>query len=401
MLKEAPSQPTDEVGCSRASLSCSARINSRRTRRVWPRQHRLSTPRRGRPLLPRLDDSATRLDASYAYLSTVGRDEARAAPSEEWLRDNFHVVQDQIRAIRQDLPRSYYLELPKLADGPFEGYPRVYVLARELIVHTAGRFDLQTLVGFAAAYQRVAALDRRNLGDPDHAAARAGRGAAAARRRDVVEARAKPRVCAAMAGASPIADDCDRTGIIRRASRGRPDQSGRLPAAFVVELLQWLRDQPRRPHRPGRRCIERSRPRETRRRRCCGASTSARRPTRSAIGNIISSMRLLSSIDWPLFFERVSLVEQRAARRSGGRVRGDGLLRRAIAIAIRSRSWPSGPRRSESDVARRAVALAEEAIACRARRSDRRHHVGYYLISRGRFALEREVGYRPTHPGAV
>ena len=29
-----------------------------------------------------------------------------------------------------------------------------------------------------------------------------------------------------------------------------------------------------------------------------------------AIGNIITTMRLLSSIDWPLFFERVSLVEQ-------------------------------------------------------------------------------------------
>ena len=27
---------------------------------------------------------------------------------------------------------------------------------------------------------------------------------------------------------------------------------------------------------------------------------------------------------------------------------------------------------------------------------DRRHHVGYYLISRGRFALEADVGYPPT-----
>ena len=27
---------------------------------------------------------------------------------------------------------------------------------------------------------------------------------------------------------------------------------------------------------------------------------------------------------------------------------------------------------------------------------DRRHHVGYYLISRGRFQLERLIGYRPT-----
>ncbi len=38
------------------------------------------------------------------------------------------------------------------------GYPRVYAFARELITHTAGRLDLQTLVDFATAYQRVAPL---------------------------------------------------------------------------------------------------------------------------------------------------------------------------------------------------------------------------------------------------
>ena len=32
------------------------------------------------------------------------------------------------------------------------------MLARELIAHTAGRFDLETLVDFAAAYQRGAPL---------------------------------------------------------------------------------------------------------------------------------------------------------------------------------------------------------------------------------------------------
>src|SRR5690606_40078361 len=56
------------------------------------------------------------------------------------------------------LPRKYYLELPKLADGPFEGYPRVYLLARELIAHTAGRLDLDTIVDFTTAYQRASTL---------------------------------------------------------------------------------------------------------------------------------------------------------------------------------------------------------------------------------------------------
>jgi len=77
-----------------------------------------SRPRRGRPLLPRLDESADRLEGIYRSLSAAARADPQNVGSEDWLRDNYHVVQDQIRDIRQHLPRRYYAELPKLADGP-------------------------------------------------------------------------------------------------------------------------------------------------------------------------------------------------------------------------------------------------------------------------------------------
>src|SRR5262245_37430030 len=115
-------------------------------------------PSRGRPLLPRLDKSADRLEQAYRFLSSIARTDPQPVGSEDWLRDNYHAVQDQIREIRQDLPRKYYIELPKLADGPFAGYPRVYLIARELVAHTAGRLDLETLVDFATAYQTVGPL---------------------------------------------------------------------------------------------------------------------------------------------------------------------------------------------------------------------------------------------------
>src|SRR6185436_14035618 len=109
--------------------------------------HTLSAdPRRARPLLPRLDASATRLEEAYQFLSTIARSDPQPVASEDWLRDNYHLVQDQVREVRQDLPRKFYLELPKLADGPYRGYPCVYLIARELIAHTAGRFDVDTLV---------------------------------------------------------------------------------------------------------------------------------------------------------------------------------------------------------------------------------------------------------------
>ena len=79
-------------------------------------------PARGRPLIPLLDEDAQLLDEAYDFLSAATRT-AQPIPSEDWLRDNHHVVQDQVRAVRQDLPRKYYLELPKLADGRVRRLP--------------------------------------------------------------------------------------------------------------------------------------------------------------------------------------------------------------------------------------------------------------------------------------
>ena len=81
-------------------------------------------PRRARPLLPRLDESAAKLEEAYQYLSTVARKDPQTVASEDWLRDNYHIVQDQVREVRQDLPRKFYIELPKLGPPkPGEGRP--------------------------------------------------------------------------------------------------------------------------------------------------------------------------------------------------------------------------------------------------------------------------------------
>src|SRR5208283_185299 len=53
---------------------------------------------------------------------------------------------------------SYYRQLPKLAGGPLEGYPRVYGIAWAFVAHTDSRFDFDTLSRFVRAYQRVQPL---------------------------------------------------------------------------------------------------------------------------------------------------------------------------------------------------------------------------------------------------
>src|SRR5207302_5659613 len=59
---------------------------------------------------------------------------------------------------RQDLPPSFYRVLPKLGNGPFEGYPRVLGVAWAFVAHTDSRFDPESLRSFVRAYQRVQPL---------------------------------------------------------------------------------------------------------------------------------------------------------------------------------------------------------------------------------------------------
>ena len=396
MLKEAP-PPTAEPPIAQpkpaddtAQLFTQDQLEAYGTRLALT--HRLAdNPRRGRPLLPRLDESAERLDVAYAYLSTVGRGDAQPVASEQWLGDNHHVVQDQVREIRQDLPRRYYQQLPKLADGPMQGYPRIYLLARELIGHTAGRIDLETVIDFVSAYQRASPL---SIGETWAVPIMLRLALIEELRRladSVVVARESREKARAWHEAHADAEEWTPRTIRKLLDDGRLED-GRLPAAFVVELLQWLRDQPSTA--PAWHALQRALQEQ-------GDSADEmlrlehqhQAADQLAISNAITSMRRASAIDWTLFFERVSVVEH--------------VLRDDPAGAYAAMDFPTRDRyrhsieqlasrshQPEVAIAQRAIELARGAIASEPLH-DRQHHVGYYLISRGRFRLERDVGYRP------
>ena len=350
-------------------------------------------PSRARPLLPKLEHSGARLDGAYLFLSATARPDEQPVGAEEWLRDNHHIVQDQVRDVRQHLPRKYYLELPKLAEGPFEGYPRVYLLARELIAHTAGRIDLETIADFTSAYQRISPL---TIGETwavpimlrlalVEELDRLAEGVVGARRSRAVAKGWHPRLSST--------DQWDERGIAPVLESGR-DQDGHLAPAFVVELLEWLRDQPSTAaafSQALHRALEAQNDSAEEMLRLEHQREAA---DQLAIGNAITSMRLLSSIDWTIFFERTSLVER--------------ILRQDPAGAYPQMDFPTRDRyrHAVEGLAKRAriseIAVAQTVVdrAVEARQHDpshdRRHHVGYYLISRGRFGLEQAINYRPT-----
>ena len=62
------------------------------------------------------------------------------------------------RQVDEDLPRGFVRHLPELASGPAKGLPRIYALARALVLGRSLDFDVTALRRFVERYQEVSPL---------------------------------------------------------------------------------------------------------------------------------------------------------------------------------------------------------------------------------------------------
>ena len=83
--------------------------------------------------------------------------------SAEWLLDNFYLVQQTCRQIREDMPSNFYRQLPKRDAGPLQDYPRVYAIAQKLIVMRKAHLDLEYITRFVHLYQNLTQLTMGEL----------------------------------------------------------------------------------------------------------------------------------------------------------------------------------------------------------------------------------------------
>jgi cyclic beta-1,2-glucan synthetase len=363
---------------------------------------------RGQPLLARLHETRGILDDAYARLSAAAAAGADVGPAGEWLLDNYHVVREHVREVRESLPRSYYRELPKLASGPLRGYPRMYEIAVTLIAHTEGRINSENVELFVGAFQQGAAF---SLGELWALPAMLRLGLIEnARRMALRTVQRLDEVEDADRWAARIHDAHAKGGPALGAAfdelvHGHPPLTAIFVSRFLhqlrlagdtftplVWLEQWLAED-------GLSAEE-------------AAARSAQRLalTQVVTANSITSLRAIAHMDWRSFVERQSGME--AVLRedpSGFYARMTFATRdryRHVVELIAKRT-----RLDEKKVARHAVELARAAGGNGA--SDaRRAHVGYYLIDEGLADLEREVRYRPAlqerlhrsvlrHPNAV
>ena len=346
-------------------------------------------PARVLPLPTRLSDNAAVLLKAYRASAAELEGGRSVVPAAEWLLDNYHLVEEQIREIRVDLPSGYYRQLPKLAEGPFAGYPRVFGLAWAFVAHTDSHFDPQTLRRFIAAYQQVQPLLIGELW------------AVAITLRIVLIENLRRLADQITAGQRSRADaDALASRLLAPGGFKSALEVGARPAeplseVFAAQLAKQLRDQDPKTTPALGWLEEKLRLQGSSMDEVVQHALQRLAASNVTVRNVITSMRLISDVDWAELFESVSLVDERL-RGASAFAGMDFSTRNLYRSAIEQLAWRSTP--SELEVAGLALdaARAAQATAVTAEEAERTGDPGYHLIAEGRPAFEEMIGFRPA-----
>jgi cyclic beta-1,2-glucan synthetase len=357
-------------------------------------------------LLQRFRQNGRILQSAHHRIALMAQGKVPLTPDAEWLLDNFYIVQDVLLEVRQDLPRGYYRELPKLVHGALAGYPRTFALALGLVAHTDSSLSEAHITRFVQAYQSAAPLTIGELW-------------AVPTMLRLVLLENLRRLSVQMLRAWD--DRGQAEGWLERHLKSCGE--GELPALclpetdplkdpFCVRLLQSLRDQGPR----AAACLQQ-----------VEADLSARgihvnevlrrehqrqAVNQVSVGNCVTSLRLLTALDWNNFFETTSLVEAVLQDDpAGAYARQDFATRDRYRQAVERLARRSG--HTELQVAEQVVGLARQGIEEAGGEEDSpQGHVGYYLVGPGQQGFRARLGYRPrlrerllegalAHPHAV
>jgi len=273
----------------------------------------------GPGLLERFERNSHDLFATHRRITECYARRESLTGEAEWLFDNFHIVRDALREIRTDLPHGYYHNLPKLAGGPLRGWPRVYRLALELVAHTDSTLDEHNLTLFVRSYQTVTALSIGELwAVPIMLRLVLIENLSRMARRLVKEndLHARARRWVARAEISPS----DPFSHFHEILSTRSPDNGLALAVLQTAREQWGASSPRLDAleaflREQRVPVDELL-REDRQRQAANQMT---------VGNCVTSLRLLSALDWNVFFRADQPRRGTAALRPFRHVRMPGL----------------------------------------------------------------------------
>jgi len=338
-------------------------------------------------LLKALSDNEDILFEVNKLLRSSVSEKKSISPAAEWLLDNFYLIEEQIRIGKLYLPKGYSKELPKLANG----LPRVYDIAIEIISHSDGHIDIQSLIDFITAYQTESDLTLGELWaipimlrlalleNLSRVAARI-----AVDRKDTALANKWAKQILSIAETNPK----DLVLITSDMARSKPPIVSAFVAEFARKLqwkgsgltmtLNWLEQH----------LIETDNTIAS----MILSENQKQAADQVSVSNSISSLRFLAKMDWREFVEMMSVVDH-TLRRDIHDVYGqmdfytrDDYRHRVEGIAKRCKL-------PEKTIAQIVVDLAHQNFSTNPDDA-RKAHVGYYLTKSGIALTEEAIGIK-------
>ncbi|MDZ4167476.1 MAG: glucoamylase family protein [Coriobacteriia bacterium] len=344
------------------------------------------------PLLDLLAIAERELATVYRRLAADVHENIPVSPAAEWLLDNYYLIEEQIRLVRDDLPAHYGAELPRLSTGDYRLLPRVFEMMVTLVSHTDSRIDQTSLESFTMAYQDASPL---TIGEVWAVPIML--------RITLVENLRRLALRVLDAHQSVVAGDRFADRLLAAGDDGPEAVAARIteldlahaeaPAPFIVRLSQRLAGQDVA-LAPLADWLETTlAARGVTLEQVTLAAHQEQAADQVSVANAITSVRFLDALEWRDFFEHTSLVEHVLREDPAGTyARMDFRSRDRYRHAIESiaRRCPL----DEIGIAEAAMSHALDALA-KDPADAVRGHVGHYLISSGRYAFEQAIGYRP------
>jgi cyclic beta-1,2-glucan synthetase len=324
---------------------------------------------------PRVQENIAALRRAYDYIAVLSEGGQYVTPAANWLLENFHLVEAQLAQIYEGVPRRYYADLPKLAEKPLAGLPRVYGIAWAYTAHADSVLDPSLFTAFLHAYQEESQLTLGELWAmpttlrvvllenlrrvADHIA----QGKAA---RETAHAVWEAKGALSENSLNTLLDNM-RARSLERSYLAQlwqriPDQSNATDATAM--LVIWIRL-----HCPNGQSL-------------IAENQTAQVATNLTISNIINSLRLIGQIEWRELIDPVSSALQALLRLPSFVLESEG-TRQQMTQALQKAARQSGQ-------AELAVAEVVVRIASRSSESSldqRLASAAYHLIGPGYQAL--------------
>ena len=339
-------------------------------------------------LIKKLNRNYKSILNGYEYMDKEIREKRETVPAVEWIIDNLYLIEKEYKDIKYNMPRNYYKKLPVIDLGALKGYPRIYHLALEIVSHSDGKVNEDTIISFAEAYQKESVLTSAELWILPTML-----------RIAILQNIDKTlgKIVKAQKDRHKAEEIGDRLINAANAHKGTEELSAiaekdiEFSPHFTERLLKLLRDNAVDDQEVYSWIDKKLDVLESNTEKMIIIEHKRQVGFQLSLGNCINSIRAVEALNWKNCFEKLSYVEEILKQDPSGIYEkmdfdSRNYYRNSIEALSKYMKLP------ESYVAKMCIECTKEAINhCE---NDYEKHVGYYIIDKGIKCLKKKINYK-------